>query len=119
MSPLPGSPSSTAGATAGWSPTSWPRSQAGQGAVHVDVQYDLGNGQGMAQRDQAGGLFGRHDPGQPRHTQNIALFCTARSSQIKGRGGHGDRPGCNGNSIGDFLVTDIDHMGGTAFVKVG
>ena len=41
--------------------------------VDGEVDLDRGQRQRMAERDQIGGALGRHDPGEPRHREHVAL----------------------------------------------
>ena len=73
----------------------------------------------MAQRDQIGGAFGRHDARQPRHRQNIALFRPPFDHQCQGGGPHHHRTLRHCAARRGRFARHIDHMRPALIVEMG
>jgi len=78
-------------------------------AVGRDVDQDLRDGQGMAQRDELVRALGRHDAGDARGAEDIALpgVAVEHGGERPGRHAHntfGDR-----DPRRDRLGADVDH----------
>ena len=86
-----------------------PHGEAGQGVVGRDVDQNLAQAQRMAERNEVGGLLGRHDAGDSRRPDHVALLGVAGHDRRQGRSGHAHL------SLGDrdparrFLVRNVDH----------
>ena len=59
--------------------------EAGQRVVGRDVDADLGQRQRMAERDQFVGALGRHDAGDARGAEDVALLGVAGEDQLERR----------------------------------
>ena len=55
-------------------------------------------------------LLGRHDAGDPRRTQHVALLGVAVEDHLQRLRQHGDRAFGDRRALGLGLVADIDHM---------
>src|SRR5206468_11429720 len=73
----------------------------------------------MAERDQFGSLLGRHDAGNLRHRQDVALGGLLARNELQRCRLHGDAGTGHGNALGLALAADIDHMRVAALVEVG
>ena len=63
----------------------------------------------MTKWDEIGRAFGTHDSTQLCYRENVALFDSTVSDQCERFGLHGDRDlGCR-PSLGDVLLSDVDH----------
>ena len=73
----------------------------------------------MAQRNQVGGFFGSHDPGQPGNAQHVAFFGGARFDQGQRGGLHADAAFGHSNAVRVLFGSHIHHVGLALCVKVG
>lgn len=64
----------------------------------------------MAERDQFGGLFRRHDPGNAGNAEHVALFMAAFHDQCECLRLHADPALGDGDPVCGRLVADIDHV---------
>ena len=93
--------------------------QAGQCRVRLDVDGDLGQQQRVAERDQLVRLLGRHDAGDARGAEHVALLGVAVEDHVQRLGPHRDK------ALGDrrarrlCLVADIDHVGFALRAEMG
>src|SRR5579862_1364290 len=87
--------------------------------VGRDVDLDLGDGQGMAQRDQFMGAFCGHDTGEPRGAEDIALFRIALAHEIEGLGTHHDAAFGDRDAFGHGFRRNIHHVGFAARAEMG
>ena len=65
----------------------------------------------MAQGNQLAGLLGRHDAGEARDAQHVALFRVARFDQRQRRRLHLDAPAGHRHPVRGRLGTDVHHVG--------
>src|SRR4029078_9513654 len=65
----------------------------------------------MAERDQLMRPLRRHDAGDPRRRQHVALFGLALEDQIKRGRRHGDKTLGGRAARRHLLIADIDHTG--------
>ena len=73
----------------------------------------------MAQRNQVTGLLGRHDAGDARDAQHVALLGRAALDDGQGFGLHGDAALGDRDAVGCGLGADIDHVGLALGIEVG
>ena len=78
-----------------------------------------GQGQGMAQGNEVGGLLGRHDAGDAGGGEHVPLVVLTAQDQRQGLGGHGHESLGAGLAFGHLLVGDIHHVGLAALVEMG
>ncbi|MNO98880.1 hypothetical protein D3C76_906390 [compost metagenome] len=84
-----------------------------------DLYLHLGECQRMAERDQVGGLLGRHDAGDAGGGKDVALVVLAAQDQGQGGGRHGHEGFGAGLPFGDLLVGHVHHVSFTALVEMG
>ena len=65
--------------------------------------------QPVAQRDEVGGVLGRHDARNLRHAEYVALFRRAASHGGKAVRAHRDAPGSDRSALGGLLFAHIHH----------
>src|SRR3954454_6532913 len=65
----------------------------------------------MAERDQFAGAFGRHDAGDARRAQHVALFGVAGEHELERLRAHHDAPLGDRDPLGRGFLRNIDHTG--------
>ncbi len=78
--------------------------------VQSKVHGDLGKVEGMTKRNDIGGFFSSHDPGELRDGQYISLFVTLLLDLREGRGLHRDSALRDADAMGGRFLADIDHV---------
>ena len=92
---------------------------AGQLLVGHNIHGDFRQRQRMAQRDQIRGAFRRHDAGDARGSQHVALLGIAGNDQIERRLAHDDAAFRDRYTLGGRFGRDVDHAGLTPGVDMG
>ena len=72
----------------------------------------------MAQRDQVGGAFGRHDPGNPRRGDHVAFGNRPFGDGRTGVRVHRDAATGDGDTVGGGFCADIHHARLAMFVEM-
>ena len=96
-----------------------PDPQGGGGAVGRDRDHQVGQRQGVAQRDQVGGLLAAHDSRDLGDGEDVALRATAVDDQAQCLLAADDLRLGDGTSGGDRLGGDVHHPRAPAAVHVG
>ncbi len=79
----------------------------------------LGEGQGVAEGNEVGGLLSRHDAGDAGGGKDVPLVVLAAEDQGQGFRRHGDECLGTGLALGHLLVGHVHHVGLTALVEMG
>jgi hypothetical protein len=75
-------------------------------AVGLDFDFGFADRQRMAERDQFGGFLRRHDAGDARRTEHVALLGVARKHEVERLALHDDRPSATATrSVADLSET--------------
>ena len=93
--------------------------QPGSLLVRGDIQRDLRQRQRMAQRDQFRGALCRHDAGDARGAEHVALLGIAGDDQLERRLAHDDAAFGHRDAFGRGLFRDVDHPRFAPGVDVG
>ena len=80
--------------------------------VHVRQRH------GMTERDEIGGPLRRHDSGDSRGREDVALGRVAVANCFERAAGHGDASARHRATLCRGLGADIDHMRGAGFVEM-
>ena len=72
----------------------------------------------MAQRDQIAGALGRHDSGDARNAEHIALLVGTGRDHGVSLWQHANNPRGDRHPMGHILVTHIDHVGVPGLIEV-
>jgi hypothetical protein len=72
----------------------------------------------MAEWDEVGSSFSRHDAGNPGNAKDVSLFVASLYDRLKRVFLHADHAFCDGDAVGDILVADIDHVGFACLIEV-
>jgi len=75
----------------------------------LEIHRRMGNGQGVAQRNEVRSSLGSHNPGKTRGFEHVALGNGAALDLIDNLGCHPDNPPGNGFPGGLRLAGHIDH----------
>jgi hypothetical protein len=76
---------------------------------HGDLDIGMREGQGMAERNQLGGLLGGHDAGDAGDFERIAFGIGGKG--VENGAAHADEGVGASRAGGDGLAADIDHAG--------
>ena len=79
----------------------------------------LESAQRMAERDQLVRLLGRHDAGDPRGAEHVALLGVAREHEVERLWRHHDAAFGDGDALGRGLRRHVDHARFAAFAEMG
>lgn len=88
------------------------------GAVEAEFEADLGEDDGVAERDQVGGTFAGHDAGETGDAEDVAFLALAGFDHRQGVRLHEDASGRDGEAVGFRLGADVDHDGLAVGVEV-
>lgn len=86
--------------------------------VKFGLYVDRGQRNVVAQRNQFGCSFGRHNASNLGYGQNIALGHGIRNDQLSNFSANENCCFCDSYSFGGFLVADIDHVGFAILIDV-
>ena len=92
---------------------------AGQRLVEREVDRDLGQGDRVAERDQLVRALGRHDAGDPRGPEHVALLRVAGADERQRLGPHDDASLGDRRAFGRRLFGDVDHASVAGCADVG
>jgi hypothetical protein len=73
------------------------------------MSRNLGQAKGVAERNEVGGLLGRHDARDPRHADDVALLGVAGENRSQRRRSHPHPPLGDRDPVRRRLVRDVDH----------
>src|SRR6185437_8603416 len=90
----------------------------GQGVLRIDLDLDLGDRQRMAERDERMRALGRHDAGEPRGAEHVALERVAGDDALERVLAHGDMALGDRDALGLRLAGDVHHARFAALVDV-
>src|ERR1700752_3840521 len=96
-----------------------PHDHAGQLLVRSDIHLDLGQRKRMAERDQLVRLLRRHDAGDARGAQHVALLGVALEDKVESLARHHHAAFRDCDPFGCGFVGHIDHAGFAALADVG
>ena len=88
-------------------------------ALRRNIYGDVRDGQGMAERDQLVGAFCRHDAGEARSPQHVALFGVAGKHEVERFCRHHHAAFCDCHAFGRGLRRHIDHARFAALAEMG
>ena len=93
--------------------------QARELLVRRDVDLDLGQRERMAERDQFVRLLRRHDAGDARGAEHVALLGVALEHEIERLRAHHHAAFRDGDALGRGLVRHVHHAGFAALAEMG
>ena len=82
---------------------------AGKRFIEREVDRHLGQGDRVAERNQFVGALGRHDAGDPRRSEHVALLRVARADERQRLGPHDDATLGDRRAFARRLFRDVDH----------
>src|SRR3546814_8799284 len=80
-----------------------------------EIDADLGQRERVAERDEIGGAFCGHDPGDARGREDVALGRVAAAARSEGLWRHGDAAAGDRAAQRRGLCADIDHIRGAGW----
>src|SRR4030095_15132439 len=86
--------------------------------VERELHVDRAQRQRMTERNEVGRLLGGHDAGKLRHRQHVALGGLLGRDELQRRRLHADTGARHGDTLGDVLGADIDHVRIATLVEV-
>ena len=86
--------------------------------VGIELNGDPCQSQRVAERNQVAGFFGRHDAGDARDAEHVALFSRALQNNGQRGGMHDDAALCHRDPVSGGFGGHVDHVGLALGVKM-
>ena len=87
--------------------------------LRIDIDFNLGERQWMAQRDEAMRAFGGHNAGEARGAQHVTFHRIAFKDEVECLLPHDDAPFGDRDALGCAFFGDVNHAGFAALIDMG